>query len=140
MEASTSNKEGGKSKEISEPKPIKTKGGLNSQQVKRNKNDTIKNKVKGSIKNGESSNKKRKASSDHNVNAPPNLRHGDTKKPKFGVGVEGQNSKSASKPGNHKRKPPKHDGVNRNPQNKKPFKKQKGILLFMSSCFAIPSQ
>ncbi|XP_042752819.1 uncharacterized protein LOC111904032 isoform X2 [Lactuca sativa] len=132
VEASTSNKEGGKSKEISEPKPIKTKGGLNSQQVKRNKNDTIKNKVKGSIKNGESSNKKRKASSDHNVNAPPNLRHGDTKKPKFGVGVEGQNSKSASKPGNHKRKPPKHDGVNRNPQNKKPFKKQKEVLDMMA--------
>ncbi|CAI9295734.1 unnamed protein product [Lactuca saligna] len=123
VEASASNKEGGKSKEISGPKPIKAKGGLNSQQVKRNKNDSIKNKVKGSIKNGESCNKKRKASSDHNVIAPPNLRHGDTKKPKFG---EGQNSKSASKPGNDKRKAPKHDGGNRNPQNKKPFKKQKG--------------
>ncbi|KAI3517594.1 hypothetical protein L1887_16809 [Cichorium endivia] len=147
--SSTSNKKGKISKEASEPKLLNMNGGLISQQVRKNKKDTSKNKAKipqqkkRIIKNGEnfkkaeltnkkndsnSQQRKRKAPSEHVLNAPPNLKHGDhgtPKKPKFGG--EGQSSKSATKPGNHKRKG-REDGGNRNNPNKKPFKQPKGNM------------
>ncbi|XP_024963625.1 RNA-binding protein 28-like isoform X1 [Cynara cardunculus var. scolymus] len=92
---------------------LKMKGDLNSQQAKR----------------------KRKASSEQNLKAPPGLRHGGDKgtPKKLKVGNDGQNSKIASKAGSHKRKKFSNyegheDGGNRNTHNKKPFKKQKGNM------------
>lgn len=86
-------------------------------------------------KDGESSKpkNKRKASSEKNSIAPPDLRkggQGNSKKPK--KGGEGQNSKTNPKAGNNKRKKgPAYEGRedrdNRNAPGKKPLKKHKGI-------------
>lgn len=90
-------------------------------------------KMKGVLNSGQAK-RKRKASSEQNLKAPPDLRHGDKGTPKkVKVGNDGQNSKIASKAGSHKRKKPskyegREDGGNRNTGNKKPLKKQKGNM------------
>ncbi|PWA91050.1 Nucleotide-binding, alpha-beta plait [Artemisia annua] len=157
-------KEGEVSNKASEPKSIKMKGVMNSQQTNINGKDSSKNKIKAGIvklqqkglvkkqnsgevvkgekqsqplkKDGESSKakNKRKASSEKNSIAPPDLRQGgqgNSKKPK--KGGEGQNSKTNPKAGNNKRKKgPAYEGRedrdNRNAPGKKPLKKHKGSI------------
>ncbi|KAI3735188.1 hypothetical protein L6452_14678 [Arctium lappa] len=90
-------------------------------------------KMKGDLKSQQAK-RKRKASSEQNLKAPPDLRHGDKGTPKkLKVGSDDQNSKIASKAGSHKRKKSskyegREDGGNKNAHNKKPFKKQKGNM------------
>ncbi|GJW28068.1 nucleotide-binding alpha-beta plait domain-containing protein [Tanacetum coccineum] len=157
-------KEGEVSNKASDPKSIKMKGVLNSQQTNINGKDSSKNKIKAGIgkpqqkglvkkqnfgeavkgkkqsqpskKDGESSKpkNKRKASSEKNSIAPPDLRQGgqgNSKKPK--KGGEGQNNKTNSKAGNNKRKKaPAYEGRedrdNRNAHGKNPLKKHKGSM------------
>nr|GEZ25192.1 nucleotide-binding, alpha-beta plait [Tanacetum cinerariifolium] len=155
-------KEGEVSNKASDRKSIKMKGVLNSQQTNINGKDSSKNKIKAGIgkpqrkglvkkqnfgeavkgekqshpskKDGESSKpkNKRKASSEKNSIAPPDLRQGgqgNSKKPK--KGGEGQNNKTNPKAGNNKRKQaPAYEGRedrdNRNAHGKQPLKKHKG--------------
>ncbi|KAD2805406.1 hypothetical protein E3N88_38783 [Mikania micrantha] len=121
----------------------KMKGFLNTQQTKINKKHPSQNKLQKDEEsskvaelskmkgdnNPQQHNRKRKAFSEQKLSARG---LGTSKKPKNAG--EGQNSRSVSKAGSHKRKNPsgnetREDRGNRSTQGKKFFKKQKVIML-----------